>query len=401
MNLTSVDLRTPEEVAAPRIGVLARLPVFLALEGRRALLAGGSPAAAWKAELLLAAGANLDIYAPEPSEELLAISRETWRGTVTVYRREWRPQDCVGAAIAVGAFDDDAEAERFATAARAVGVPVNVIDKPRFCDFNFGAIVNRSPLVIGISTDGASPIFGQAIRAILVKNLGPGDATNVKINDPLPAGVKLVSIVPDTTYHMTCNVETPAAPIVLDGPVVCVVPLLPELTVSKVVITVQVTRIGSLTNTASAGSDDTNPTTGTATGTTTVLVVAPSLSIVKTTNGTDGPLLWVGDPVTWKYHVVNTGNVALTNVRVTDDKVPASSISCNGGTNVVASLSPGAAVDCVAIGSAILGSYRNVGTATGTPPVGGNVSGSDPSNYTGFSTGQLAPTATTCDQFVR
>ena len=167
MNLTSVDLRTPEEVAAPRIGVLARLPVFLALEGRRVLLAGGSPAAAWKAELLLAAGANLDIYAPEPSEELLAISRETWRGTVTVYRREWRPQDCVGAAIAVGAFDDDAEAERFATAARAVGVPVNVIDKPRFCDFNFGAIVNRSPLVIGISTDGASPIFGQAIRAKL------------------------------------------------------------------------------------------------------------------------------------------------------------------------------------------------------------------------------------------
>ena len=47
------------------------------------------------------------------------------------------------------------------------GASVNVIDKPKFCDFNFGAIVNRSPLVIGISTDGASPIFGQAIRAKL------------------------------------------------------------------------------------------------------------------------------------------------------------------------------------------------------------------------------------------
>ena len=39
------------------------------------------------------------------------------------------------------------------------GVPVNVIDKPAFCDFAFGAIVNRSPLVIGISTDGAAPVF--------------------------------------------------------------------------------------------------------------------------------------------------------------------------------------------------------------------------------------------------
>src|SRR5262249_38828255 len=47
------------------------------------------------------------------------------------------------------------------------GVPVNVIDKPQFCDFAFGAIVNRSPLVIGISTDGAAPVFGQAIRAKL------------------------------------------------------------------------------------------------------------------------------------------------------------------------------------------------------------------------------------------
>ena len=46
-------------------------------------------------------------------------------------------------------------------------MPVNVIDKPAFCDFSFGSIVNRSPLVIGISTDGAAPVFGQAIRAKL------------------------------------------------------------------------------------------------------------------------------------------------------------------------------------------------------------------------------------------
>src|SRR5262249_57937182 len=45
------------------------------------------------------------------------------------------------------------------------GVRVNVINKPAFCDFAFGAIVNRSPLVIGISTDGAAPLFGMAVRS--------------------------------------------------------------------------------------------------------------------------------------------------------------------------------------------------------------------------------------------
>jgi uroporphyrin-III C-methyltransferase/precorrin-2 dehydrogenase/sirohydrochlorin ferrochelatase len=62
------------------------------------------------------------------------------------------------------------------SAARAAGVPVNVIDKPAFCDFSFGAIVNRSPLVIGISTDGAAPIFAQAIRAKLEALLPKGFA---------------------------------------------------------------------------------------------------------------------------------------------------------------------------------------------------------------------------------
>src|SRR4029079_18006307 len=73
--------------------------------------------------------------------------------------------DLPGSTLAIGAFENETAAEEFAKAARAVGVPVNVIDKPAFCDFSFGAIVNRSPLVIGISTDGGAPVFAQAIRA--------------------------------------------------------------------------------------------------------------------------------------------------------------------------------------------------------------------------------------------
>jgi uroporphyrin-III C-methyltransferase/precorrin-2 dehydrogenase/sirohydrochlorin ferrochelatase len=146
---------------------LARLPLFFALERRRAVVTGGTSAAAWKAELLSAAGAEVEVYASEPCEELLALAAEPPRGTISILRRTWSVDDLLGAAIAIGACDNDEDAMRFAAAARAAGVPVNVIDKPKFCDFAFGAIVNRSPLVIGISTDGAAPVFAQAIRAKL------------------------------------------------------------------------------------------------------------------------------------------------------------------------------------------------------------------------------------------
>jgi uroporphyrin-III C-methyltransferase / precorrin-2 dehydrogenase / sirohydrochlorin ferrochelatase len=146
---------------------LARLPVFLALDGRRAVVAGNGAGAAWKAELVSAAGADVDVYAKNPCEELRALAADPPRGAVVLHERAWRAADLTGAAIAVGGFDDDARAQRFADAARAAGVPVNVIDKPAYCDFSFGAIVNRSPLVIGISTGGAAPVFGQAIRAKL------------------------------------------------------------------------------------------------------------------------------------------------------------------------------------------------------------------------------------------
>jgi uroporphyrin-III C-methyltransferase / precorrin-2 dehydrogenase / sirohydrochlorin ferrochelatase len=146
---------------------LARLPVFLALEGKRALVVGEGAAAVWKAELLSAAGARVDVYTIEPSDELLGLAAAPPLGPVNIVVRAYTAADFDGAAVAVGAIEDSAEASRFATAARAAKIPVNVVDRPELCDFTFGAIVNRSPLVVGISTDGASPVFGQAIRAKL------------------------------------------------------------------------------------------------------------------------------------------------------------------------------------------------------------------------------------------
>src|ERR1035437_1698277 len=168
--------RKPREARPERMSRLSRLPVFLALEGKRAVLAGGSQAAAWKAELLSAAGAVVEVYAAEPSHEMRLVAVDPPRGEIIVHRRGWTAEDLPDAAVAIGAFEDDDAAKQFSDAARRAGIPVNVIDKPAFCDFAFGAIVNRSPLVIGISTDGAAPVFAQAIRAKLEALLPKGFA---------------------------------------------------------------------------------------------------------------------------------------------------------------------------------------------------------------------------------
>ncbi|MFV0280468.1 MAG: siroheme synthase CysG [Rhodoblastus sp.] len=142
---------------------LATLPAFFKLAGRRCVVAGDGDGAAWKAELLVSAGARLDCFAPAPGPRLYRLAAET--ENLAIHRRAWTPADLQGALIAVAEAAGDAEAQAFRAAARAAGALANVVDRPAFCDFQFGAIVNRSPLVLGISTDGAAPVFGQAIRA--------------------------------------------------------------------------------------------------------------------------------------------------------------------------------------------------------------------------------------------
>lgn len=140
---------------------LAVLPVFFNLKGKRALVAGGSSAAAWKAELLAAAGAEVHVCAKVASEEMLALISAL---SLVHHPREWAEASFHGMAIAVADVQSDHEARIFLDAAIGAGVPCNVIDRPDFCQFQFGSIVNRSPVVVGISTDGAAPILGQAIR---------------------------------------------------------------------------------------------------------------------------------------------------------------------------------------------------------------------------------------------
>ena len=106
-----MNTRTPSEARTPRMEALARLPVFYALAGRRAVVAGGSAAAAWKAELLVAAGANVDAYALQPSDEMIEIARQA---AITLHSRAIEAADLASAAMAIGAFENDTDAAAFA-----------------------------------------------------------------------------------------------------------------------------------------------------------------------------------------------------------------------------------------------------------------------------------------------
>lgn len=156
--------RQPSEPARPRIQPLSVLPVFFDLTGKRAVVAGGTEPAAWKAELLAAAGADVHVYAPpsEISEEMRRlVERET---AVILHGQVWDAACLAGASVALADVEGEEAAAGFEAAARKAGAACNVIDKPAHCHFQFGTIVNRSPVVVGISTSGAAPILGQAVR---------------------------------------------------------------------------------------------------------------------------------------------------------------------------------------------------------------------------------------------
>lgn len=155
--------RNPSQLRPGHMRELAQLPVFYRLKGRRVVVVGGSRAAGWKVELLAATGALVSVFAEEPDTHISDI--EAACQYVTIYRRAWTSLDFVDAVLVIAEADDVHEAETLQSAARAAGAHLNIIDKPQWSSFQFGAIVERSPLVLAVSTDGGAPVFGQSIRA--------------------------------------------------------------------------------------------------------------------------------------------------------------------------------------------------------------------------------------------
>ena len=139
------------------------LPIFLNIRDRKCVLVGGGEVAHRKASLLLRAGASLHVVAMDVSESLLALCAEN---DATVLKKEFEESDLIGAALAVAATDDVQVNETVSIAANRLHIPVNVVDQPKLCSFIMPSIVDRSPIVIAISSGGASPILTRKLKEL-------------------------------------------------------------------------------------------------------------------------------------------------------------------------------------------------------------------------------------------
>lgn len=145
-------------------------PVMLRLQGQRCLVVGAGDVAARKVEMLLTCGAEVVVVAPEVGEAIQALA-ET--GRVTVHQRPFHPSDLKGPRLAVAATDSPEVNRAVAEEARKAGIWVNVVDEPALCDFVAPAVVRQGPVVVAISTGGASPALAAALRRQLEEVVGP------------------------------------------------------------------------------------------------------------------------------------------------------------------------------------------------------------------------------------
>ncbi|MDH7943106.1 siroheme synthase CysG [Pseudohongiella sp. SYSU M77423] len=137
------------------------LPLFMNVTHRRCLLVGAGEVASRKAALLSRCGAHLVVVAPWISEEVRALAAHT---ELELHERPFQDGDLEEVDLVIAATDDPAVNVRVSELARQRRLPVNVVDQPDLCSFIVPAIVDRSPVVIAISTGGSSPVLTRRIK---------------------------------------------------------------------------------------------------------------------------------------------------------------------------------------------------------------------------------------------
>jgi uroporphyrin-III C-methyltransferase/precorrin-2 dehydrogenase/sirohydrochlorin ferrochelatase len=140
------------------------LPIFMKLQGRRCVVIGGGEVAVRKVTMLLKADAVVEVIAPELHYELADL----WAASrISHLSSAFEPSQLDGACLIIAATDDEVVNEEVSKQAKARNIPVNVVDSPALCTFTMPSIVDRSPVVIAISSSGSAPVLARLIRSKL------------------------------------------------------------------------------------------------------------------------------------------------------------------------------------------------------------------------------------------
>ena len=139
-------------------------PVFMKLRGRACVVVGGGEVALRKVGMLLKAEAEVTVVAPELNEAMAELRAER---RITHVPERFAPLQIDGAWLVIAATDDEQINRWVSEAAQLRNIPVNVVDAPALCTFVVPSVVDRSPIVIAISSGGKAPVLARMLRARL------------------------------------------------------------------------------------------------------------------------------------------------------------------------------------------------------------------------------------------
>lgn len=137
-------------------------PTFFKVAGQRVLVVGGGSEAAAKVRLLGETNARIEVISKTIALDLKNALDAVGGNHIS---EDFRPDLLTGAALVFSAREDLALDTAVVQAAHVMGVPVNAVDKPELCDFYTGALVNRAPIAVAITSTGVGPVLARHIRA--------------------------------------------------------------------------------------------------------------------------------------------------------------------------------------------------------------------------------------------
>ena len=140
------------------------LPITLNIKGRPCLVVGGGQVAARKVNLLVNAGAAVTVVAPEL---VASLKERVEQQQITWLTKTFQEDDLRKVMLVIAATDDDATNRAVAEQAHQRLIPVNVVDQPALCSFFMPSIIDRSPVIVSVSTGGASPVLARLLRSRL------------------------------------------------------------------------------------------------------------------------------------------------------------------------------------------------------------------------------------------